>query len=356
MTTTRIVRGTKTRIILGICAVVFVTGILACYNNARVELDNARRTIELNRQEQESLSSQLQVLYDYKQRLEKSLTVKRGELQNAATEYEEKLKDLQMKNEKINSDVKLQLATLQQHYNLLQTKHEDFKEECSKAKHDQLDEVNALRAKLSEIQEELKQIGIKKDTEIEEIRLQLKHANSELRKFKPSENESQKNDIQTTSTHSAKGDQLLPEDTQHKYQPQELEKEMNVLAKPDEPKSKSSTPSNVALPLKEPTVTPETIKKSSSTPEPKKFEVPDGVVPAPNNFADLKADEKEENNLNFNAVVQEHDNAAHEDVNNDKMNKDFDNNDVDYEDHNENEDDDNGDGARNPVDPVAIRD
>lgn len=60
MTTTRIVRGTKGRIFLYVCGVLILTGILACYNSARNQLEDLQKTNDLCRQQQEHLTSQLQ--------------------------------------------------------------------------------------------------------------------------------------------------------------------------------------------------------------------------------------------------------------------------------------------------------
>lgn len=60
MTTSRIVRGTKGRIFLYVCAVLIITGIIACYNNTRLQLEDVSKTSELCHQQQEHLTSQLQ--------------------------------------------------------------------------------------------------------------------------------------------------------------------------------------------------------------------------------------------------------------------------------------------------------
>lgn len=156
MTTSRIVRGTKGRLFIYICAVLFIVGIIACYNNTRTQLDDVLKTHEICRQQQENLSTQLQVIFDYKQRLEKSLKTEKAEHQQSRSDLDAKLNEERNRNDKVMKEENVRFDTLQQHYNILQTQHDDFKEECSKIQHEQNDEVNKLQAKLKEVQEQLK--------------------------------------------------------------------------------------------------------------------------------------------------------------------------------------------------------
>lgn len=60
MTTSRIVRGNKGRIFAYVLAVVFITGVIACYNNTLSQLDEAKLGKEVCQRESENLSTQLQ--------------------------------------------------------------------------------------------------------------------------------------------------------------------------------------------------------------------------------------------------------------------------------------------------------
>lgn len=59
MTSSRIVRGTKGRIFLYVCIIFIITGIIACYNSTRLQLEDVEKSYEQCRQEQENLSTQL---------------------------------------------------------------------------------------------------------------------------------------------------------------------------------------------------------------------------------------------------------------------------------------------------------
>lgn len=60
MTTSRIVRGNKGRIFAYVVGVIFITGVIACYNNTLSQLDEARLGKEVCQRESENLSTQLQ--------------------------------------------------------------------------------------------------------------------------------------------------------------------------------------------------------------------------------------------------------------------------------------------------------
>lgn len=60
MTTSRVIRGTRAKIILYICAIVVITGIIACYNNTLSQLEDVKRANENCHQHEKNLSTQLQ--------------------------------------------------------------------------------------------------------------------------------------------------------------------------------------------------------------------------------------------------------------------------------------------------------
>lgn len=60
MTTSRVIRGTRAKIFLYVCAILIITGIIACYNNTLSQLDDIRKSNEICHQQEENLSTQLQ--------------------------------------------------------------------------------------------------------------------------------------------------------------------------------------------------------------------------------------------------------------------------------------------------------
>lgn len=103
------------------------------------------------------------MISDYKQRLEKSLKVEKAEHSQSKKELQTKLDEERVKNEKTASQIKMQLSSLQQNYQLLQIQHEDFKQKCTDNQQEQANEINQLQATLKEAEEELKRV--KKDKE-----------------------------------------------------------------------------------------------------------------------------------------------------------------------------------------------
>ncbi|KAF5281257.1 hypothetical protein FQA39_LY05143 [Lamprigera yunnana] len=172
MTSSRVVRGSKGRILLGIFVIIAIIVIIACFNNSLTQLADARKNYEQCHQQQENLSTQLQVIFDYKQRLEKSLKTEKAEHQLSKKDFESKLEKEESHYKTSISEVNLKFSSLQQHYNLLQAEYDDFKEESSKIQRQQLSEANDLQAKVKELQGQLKQSMNEKDKAFEHLKSQ----------------------------------------------------------------------------------------------------------------------------------------------------------------------------------------
>ncbi|KAJ8966892.1 hypothetical protein NQ317_003926 [Molorchus minor] len=172
MTTTRVIRGTRAKIFLYVCVVLILIGLIACYNNSLVsQLDYVKTSNTICHQQlkqQRDLTAELEVISDYKQRLERSLKTEKAEHQQTKTYLESKLKEETDKYEKHATDSKLKLNSLQQNYDLLETRYEDFKEECTK-------KINELQSQVKEINEEFKKIQNAKES----LKMQIEKENLE---------------------------------------------------------------------------------------------------------------------------------------------------------------------------------
>lgn len=60
MSSSRVVRGTKGRIILCVFVIIAITILIACFNNVLSQLDDTKRAHDQCHQQQENLSTQLQ--------------------------------------------------------------------------------------------------------------------------------------------------------------------------------------------------------------------------------------------------------------------------------------------------------
>lgn len=341
MTTSRIVRGTKGRLFIYICAVLFIIGIIACYNNTRTQLDDVLKTHEICRQQQENLSTQLQVIFDYKQRLEKSLKTEKAEHQQSRSDLEAKVNEERNRNDKVMKEENLRFDTLQQHYNILQTQHDDFKEECSKMQHEQNDEVNKLQSKLKEVQEQLKKADADKIKTIGHLKVritQLEDENTNLNNKLTSLNEDKDVAIPPNKVEMPDGHYNIVADTNVGDSPinqqaihipfapnhQDQNNQQPVLPIPMNAPAvgnKTSTPTSLLRaarlgpqPLAMPSGTPETVKRKTSEEvkvagdfkpmsHNKAQEVPFGVAPEPPLFAIEQPADGDSETLNGLAAV-----------------------------------------------------
>ncbi|XP_065164380.1 Golgi integral membrane protein 4-like [Atheta coriaria] len=269
-------------------------------------------------------AQQLNVVFDYKQRLEKTLQSEKVEHQNVKQDYTDKLNEEKMKCEKNANEGKLRFSTLQQHYNLLQTQHDDFKEECSKIQREQLDSLNQLQAKLKEVQEEMKRSVVDKENSIHHIRAQkdaLQTENTQLKEKLAHLLNNKQEAVRRTEYSSTQFNKVIPVGNARFVIPVEHNEQNNnengaVLPPPSQNNNNAKvyTPKtspkvlNAALPLNAPSATPETSNSKSSTtkkslllPLPYQGNFPDGVVPAPN----LNVDDSRDKNYDNQKIAQQ---------------------------------------------------
>ncbi|XP_045470027.1 uncharacterized protein DDB_G0284459-like [Harmonia axyridis] len=338
MTTSRIVRGTKIRIFLCFCAIVIILGLLACYSNTISQLDETQKAVALCHQQQENLSTQMQVISDYKLRLEKALKIEKVEHGKSNSSFDQMLKDEKSRSEKNMMEAKLRFNSLQQRYSLLQTEHDDYKEKITKTQQEQLDEINDLHAKLKNVQEEMKKVVSSKE-KLKSDYLNIQKENDDLKKqlegheMNSIGNENKTNYLQKQNIDLKKEVERLkdkcPEQRDTIQEPivlkdspktvkednanpdQGQQNDQNVLALPfpnneGNKKGSSSTTSSVkpssqgslngARPLVVPTMTPKNKKNTDDVlAKPNANVVPQGVLPVPEQLPDgvVPAEENE---------------------------------------------------------------
>ncbi|XP_057672187.1 interaptin-like [Diorhabda carinulata] len=332
MTTSRVIRGTRAKVFLYICAILIIVGIVACYNNTLSQLDDVKKANDICHQQEENLSTQLQVISDYKQRLEKSLKSEQSDHHQIKLNLENQLKEERSKYENEANDMKLKLGSVQQHLNLLQTQYDDYKEEMDKSQKQQQEEIGNLEARISELLEEQKKLRSSRENlklqfdqlvnekDKLEKQIQNKHNNEELK----SENAVLKQELEQLKEKCNNQDTIpepkisetgpkpqsdkeskLAEEAENKLsdtnvlhpppndsniplnQPLNMKQELPVLPEPINDNGKiisSSTSSNnkilkpsqaslnLVRPIFLPTVTPETVKE---------HKLPKGVVAVP---------------------------------------------------------------------------
>lgn len=85
----------------------------------------------------------------------------------AKEDKEHRDKDLVDKNNRISS--------LQQMYKLLQSEHDDFKEDCSKVKANNLESINGLERKVKSLQNEVAQLKREREKDVEHWKVRFKY-------------------------------------------------------------------------------------------------------------------------------------------------------------------------------------
>ncbi|XP_066261068.1 Golgi integral membrane protein 4-like [Euwallacea similis] len=298
---TRVIRGPKTKLFLYLCAVIVIVGLIACYNSSLSQLEEASKANVLCHQQQENLSTQLQVISDYKLKLEKSLKSEKAEHQQNKNEWEMKVNEEKNRGQKLTNDALLKYNSLNQHYKLLQTQFDDFKEDSGGTQKKQLEEINSLQSKLKEIEEELKKVKASKEN-IKSQFTELELENIELKKDlqKAGETESQRtinfyseeyrilnekyNTLRKKCGETSENVPLIPIRSETIKPSEKAVLNLPALKMAENPSSStkagpkvSSAALNGALPLLQPSVTPETVKKEVN------LKPPQGVVEPPEN-------------------------------------------------------------------------
>lgn len=85
---------------------------------------------------------------NFKADLENKLKTERQQSHQTKLNLEREAREQTDLKEKSVQEINLKLSSLQQHYKLLKSQHEDFVDECSKEKAKQLKEVNELQSKV----------------------------------------------------------------------------------------------------------------------------------------------------------------------------------------------------------------
>ncbi|CAG9832437.1 unnamed protein product [Diabrotica balteata] len=281
MTTSRVIRGTRAKVFLYLCGILIIVGIIACYNNTLSHLDDVKKSNFICHQQEENLSTQLQVISDYKQRLEKTLKTEQADHVQTKANLENRLKEERSKYENEANDMKHKLESVQQHLNLLQTQYTELQSEKEKLakelqenqnKYNNDEELSKLKKENKELKDEVEHLKAKcnnQETLAEPKVLQVEDTNKN------------NNILETNELNKDEKIAHQEPDTGARNAP------LFVLAQPyanDNKAISSSTSSNNVLkpsqasldgarPILVPTLTPVSARKDNK--------VPDGVVAIP---------------------------------------------------------------------------
>lgn len=169
MSGSRLGRGRGGRLALYAGCGVVVVLLVFLYRAATLEMARLReREIQCTHQ-QGALAAQLQVIFEYKTRLEKSLAEEKTS--NAAVKQElqqraSREKDLRDKD---GREAMQRFESLQQTYKMLQSEHQDLKEGCKKQETQALENMNKLEGTLQKLRTHIKQLKEEKETKIRDL-------------------------------------------------------------------------------------------------------------------------------------------------------------------------------------------
>ncbi|XP_063223661.1 Golgi integral membrane protein 4-like isoform X6 [Bacillus rossius redtenbacheri] len=181
MSSTRFIRGMKSRYFLYISGISLIGVVIYLYRGVQIHLEDVRRTSEKCQQQQESLSAQLQVVFEYKLRLEKSLHQEKSEHMQTKQELQKKFEEEKQLRERENLESSNKYSALLQQHKLLKSQHEDLNDECSKVRASQLqslEEISKLESQLQAVQSELRQFQAVKEKDVESLKRQLEECRS----------------------------------------------------------------------------------------------------------------------------------------------------------------------------------
>ena len=86
-------------------------------------------------------------------------------------EVQQKAKDEKELHNKSAMEANLRYASLQQHFKLLKSQHDDFYDECSKTKKKMMEDINGLQAKLNSLHSQVNQAAKQANKEVESLKV-----------------------------------------------------------------------------------------------------------------------------------------------------------------------------------------
>ncbi|KYN29125.1 Golgi integral membrane protein 4 [Trachymyrmex cornetzi] len=232
MSGSRLGRGRGGRLALyGGCAVAVILTMIV-YRNTISEMTRLQEMQVQCLHQQESLAAQLQVIFEYKVRLEKSLAEEKSSNAAVKQELQQRASREKSLRDKDSIEAMQRFNSLQQTYKLLQTEHQDLQEECKKREKQTLDETSRLESTLQDLRARIRQAQEDKSKALEHLKTKYLEIIDEKTRLQEKYNELINNRDNTGST----VDHLRKEIFQLR---RELESAKNFYAR--------STPSSVLM-------------------------------------------------------------------------------------------------------------
>lgn len=181
------VRGGKNRLLVCAGAALFLLALVLLYHNAATRLEDARDSFNKCHSNEKSLSTQLQVILEYKNRLEKSLQQEKSEHAQTKDDLKTKVDEERQNRERENLESINKFTALQQQYKLLQSQHEDVTLELGKAKQQVLsleDDRARLQKQITSLTQENKHLQDERENDNSVLREKLSEMEADYEKLK----------------------------------------------------------------------------------------------------------------------------------------------------------------------------
>lgn len=164
-----------------VCLICVLGAVVFVFHGTQTKLSEVQKLVNSCNQQQESLSAQLQVIFEYKVRLEKSLTKEKEEHKQTKETLESKLKEEKSNREKEALESKNKYDALLQQNKFLQNELHDLKENEKKTEVKYSEENQKLQKELDLLRKENGDLSQQKDHELEELKSEYLKQQEEIR-------------------------------------------------------------------------------------------------------------------------------------------------------------------------------
>ncbi|XP_014474771.1 PREDICTED: Golgi integral membrane protein 4-like isoform X2 [Dinoponera quadriceps] len=236
MSGSRLGRGRGARLAIYAGCGVLAFFLVFLYRAANSEMTRLRELHLKCAQQQEALAAQLQVIFEYKARLEKSLAEEKSSNAAVKQELQQRASREKSLRDKDSVEAMQRFNSLQQTYKLLQTEHQDLQEECKKREKQALDQTSGLESTLQDLRGRIRQAQEEKTKSMENFKTKYMNLQMNMNRLQEKYNEQMnvKGETENTIMH------LQKEVSQLK---RELEKAKNFYVRSTSPGPSLVSPS-----------------------------------------------------------------------------------------------------------------
>ncbi|XP_071874576.1 uncharacterized protein isoform X1 [Bombus fervidus] len=200
MSGSRLGRGRVGRLaVYGGCGVVGLL-LVFLYRAATSEMARLRELHIQCAHQQEALAAQLQVIFEYKVRLERSLAEEKSSNAAVKQELQQRASREKSLRDKDSIEAMQRFNSLQQTYKLLQTEHQDLQEECKKRDQQALEDTSKLETTLRELRSRIRQAREDKEKALEHLKNKFLELDTQKNELEQKYNDMLKSNGDTDST------------------------------------------------------------------------------------------------------------------------------------------------------------